>query len=161
MSDVIAPLIELVPVDADDERLARLLQLYIHEWSELVPVEIGLDARFRYDKLPRYRDRESHMALLIVEPIAGRPLGFALAMRDDQQRWHVEEFFVIAGARGRRIGAIAAQALFARHPGPWTLTVREENPDALAFWRRVMLGAEERIEPGADGVTRTRLSLAV
>jgi len=47
----------------------------------------------------------------------------------------------------------------ATRPGPWTLTVRPENPAALAFWRAAWPDAVEVLEPGADGITRTRLSM--
>ncbi|OGQ22632.1 MAG: hypothetical protein A2138_12625 [Deltaproteobacteria bacterium RBG_16_71_12] len=51
----------------------------------------------------------------------GRPAGFALAAYDGE-RWHIEELFIVAGARKHGIGRAAAAALCARHPGPWTLT---------------------------------------
>ena len=153
-------IVSLDPVDADDPRLERLLQLYIHEWSGRIPIAIGHDGRFEYDDLEGYRDRETRAAFLFTEPTSQAPLGFALAVCDETAGWSVEEFFVIAGARRRGIGHAAAEALFAARPGRWTLTVREENADALPFWRRVAPDADEQIEPGADGVVRTRLSFA-
>jgi predicted acetyltransferase len=151
--------VALVQVDFDDVRLGRLLQLYIHEWSNRVPASMGEDALFAYPDLPCYRDQDSHAAFLIVDPQDGRrPVGFALAMRDETTCWHVEEFFVIAGVRRGGIGCAAARALFATRSGRWTLTVRPENPAALAFWRRVAPDAEERLEVGRDGVSRTRFS---
>ncbi len=148
----------LVQVDADDPRLGRLLQLYIHEWSALVPQPIGEDALFRYGDLSLYRGDDTRAAFLFVDEADRLPLGFGLVERHPDLRWSVEEFFVIAGARRRGAGTRAAQLLFATRPGPWTLTVRLENPGALGFWRRVVPGAGAVAEPGADGVTRTRLS---
>ncbi len=42
--------VTLVPVARDDVRLARLMQLYLHEWSAIFPdrVRIGADALFTY-----------------------------------------------------------------------------------------------------------------
>ena len=149
----------LLRVDCEDVRLARLLQLYIHEFSAVLPIPIGGDALFTYDELPLYtRDASERVAYLFVDGDTRGPLGFALASFEAPS-WHVEEFFVIAGARGRGIGAQAAAALFADRPGHWTLTVRPENPGALKFWRAAAGAAEEHVEVGErDGVRRTRLS---
>jgi predicted acetyltransferase len=151
-------MVTLAKVDADDLRLGRLMQHYIHGWSRWLPIPIGQDALFVYEELPRYRDQVGHAALLILDDDGRAPIGFALARQDELERWHVEEFFVIYGARRRGVGMLAARALFALHPGAWTLTVRPENPTALPFWRRVAPGAEERIEIGDDGIPRTRFS---
>lgn len=145
----------LAKVGADDPRLDRLLQLYMHEWSALLPIALNEEARFVYAKLPAYRDVDGHVAYLVLDD--RRPLGFVLARRDEE-RWHVEEFFVIHGGRRRGIGSAAVRDLVALHPGAWTLTVRFESPAALAFWRRAVPGAVERVEVGADGIRRTRLS---
>ena len=148
----------LVRVDHDEPRLDRLLQLYMHEWSALVPTAIGADARFVYPKLAAWADGERHAAYLFLDE-DGRPLGFALVTIDDAGDAHVEEFFVIAGARRHGLGATAARALFATHAGAWTWTVRPENAGALAFWGRVAPTATCTPEPGKDGVVRTRMRL--
>lgn len=144
----------LAKVDAADPRLDRLLQLYIHEWSAVLPISLDEDARFTYAKLPNY-DLDTHVAYLVVD--GQLPIGFVLA-RQDGETWHVEELFVINGARRRGVAHAAVRALVALHPGPWTLTVRPENPAALLFWRRAAPTAAERVELGADGIRRTRLS---
>ncbi|CAN5918515.1 hypothetical protein BH11MYX2_BH11MYX2_12710 [soil metagenome] len=148
----------MVQVDADDERLDRLLQLYQHEWSGLLPRPIGEDARYEYPDLALFRDRENHAAFLFLGSDRPAPLGFALAIHESTL-WHVDEFFIIAGARRQDIGTTDAGLLVESRSGPWTLTVRPENPRALAFWRVAFSGAEERVEVGDDGVTRTRLSI--
>ncbi len=150
-------MIALVQVGPDDVRLDRLLQLYIFEWSARVAVPIGPDARYPYPELSDYADRDDHAAYLVVD--GDRPVGFALAARDGAAVWHVEEFFVIHGARRRGVGADAARQLLASRPGRWTWTVRPENPEALAFWERVAPAAERTVEVGADGIARTRLTV--
>jgi predicted acetyltransferase len=154
-------MVALVQVDAADMRLGRLLQLYIHEWSGMIPISIRADALYTYDELVDYCDRNARAAFLFMDSDNATPVGFAMAMRDPSDCWHVEEFFVLAGARRRGVGRIAAEALFAARPGRWTLTVRPENPGALRFWRAVSRGADESVEVGEDGVSRTRLSFAV
>ena len=34
--------------------LTNLLELYVHDMSEFLPIEIGAEGRFGYDRLPRY-----------------------------------------------------------------------------------------------------------
>jgi predicted acetyltransferase len=148
--------VTLVAVDADDARLDRLLQLYMAEWTALLPRPIGADARFAYPGLAAYRDRARHAAYLFVE--AGLPAGFALVACDAAGAWHVQELFVLPGLRGRGVGLAAARALLATRAATWTWTVRPENPAALAFWRRLAPDAEVAIEVGADGVARTRFT---
>lgn len=152
-------MVTLVQVEADDVRLDRLLQLYVHEWSALIPLPIGADARYVYEDLPAWRDPLDHAAFLFLAD--GRPVGFALVARDALATWHVEEFFVIAGARRHGHGVAAARAVLAARPGAWSFTVRPENPGALAFWRRAVPEATTEPEHGDDGVTRTRFRLVV
>ncbi|MGO8995894.1 MAG: GNAT family N-acetyltransferase [Polyangiaceae bacterium] len=142
-------------VEPDDVRLGRLMQLYLHEWSAILPhrVRIGSDALFRLDS-----DLTQLRAALFVDEEA-LPAGFALIGRDDTGLAHVEEFFVVLGTRRRGVGTAAARALFQAEPRPWTLTVRPENRSALHFWRRAMPGSVEQVEVGEDGVARTRLTL--
>jgi predicted acetyltransferase len=152
--------VTLARIVADDQRLARLMQLYIHEWSALIPVPIGDDALFRYDFLELARDHEKRIPFLFCAPPGSAPVGFGLVMHETGVST-VEEFFVIAGARRRGVGLAATQSLFATHPGPWTFTVRSENPSALSFWRQVAPGADEQVELGADGIVRTRFRFTV
>jgi predicted acetyltransferase len=154
--------VALVEVGMNDDRLVRLLQLYIHEWSALIPVALGEDGLFVYDGI----DPEG-AAFLFVDGESAALLGFALIephtglLRCASRAWSVTEFFVVAGERRRGTGRAAARVLFATHPGSWTLTVRPENPLALAFWRGVIPGAEERVELGDDGIARTRMTFCV
>ncbi|WP_441290210.1 GNAT family N-acetyltransferase [Sorangium sp. KYC3313] len=152
--------VALERVGTDDVRLQRLLQLYLYEWSARVSVPIGPDALYTYPKLAPL---DAH---LIVNVDAGVPVGFALTYRDDRGAQHVEEMFVIAGARRSGVGRRAMHQLFAAHPGPWTLTVRHENPEGLGFWRRTTaefesISVDEREECGADGIVRTRFSFTM
>ncbi|MGK4002697.1 GNAT family N-acetyltransferase [Sorangium sp. So ce1036] len=118
---------------------------------------IGPDALYTYPKLAPLS------ACLFLDIDAGAPAGFALTCRDDRGTQHVEEMFVIAGARRSGAGRGAMRQLFAEYPGPWTLTVRPENPEGLAFWRRTTaeferISVDEPEERGADGIVRTRFS---
>jgi predicted acetyltransferase len=152
------PAIGLEQVHGGDARLGRLVQLYLHDWSAMIPLPIDEDASFPHDELPLYGAEGGRVAFLLRDEERRAPVGFALLLVDPTGCWHVEDFFVVAGLRRRGVGTAAARALFATRPGRWSLTVRPENPSALAFWSRVVPGARRTLETGRDGVTRTRLS---
>jgi predicted acetyltransferase len=152
------PAIALEQVHGGDARLGRLVQLYLHDWSAMIPLPIDADGSFPHDELPLYGAEGGRVAFLLHDEERGAPVGFALLLLDAAGCWHVEDFFVVAGLRRRGVGTAAARALFATRPGRWSLTVRPENPSALAFWSRVVPGARRTLEIGRDGVTRTRLS---
>jgi len=150
--------VKIERVDAGDVRVARLLQLYLHEWSAVVPkARIGKDALFPYDDAV-------DDAWLFVDDDDGRLLGFAFTTVAAAGRSHVEEFFVLLAERRRGTGTRAAHALFGTRPGPWTFTVRPEKPGALTFWRRAVAeaggGVVESVEVGDDAVARTRISFS-
>src|SRR5262249_55888480 len=106
---------------ADAALLANLLELYVHEMSEIFPVEIGADGRFGYPELPRYWSEPStHLAFLIrTGPHVG---GFALVTRGsaattDPQDFDLAEFFILRSYRRTGLGRGAAFALWDRVRG--------------------------------------------
>ncbi len=122
--------------------LSNLLELYIHDLSEIFPVTLGPDGRFGYEKLPLYwAEPAVHHAFLIKH---GRHVaGFAFATRgspasDDPEDLDVAEFFVLRGYRRSGVGRQAAVALWDSLPGHWVVRVSEANLAGLAFWGEVI-----------------------
>jgi len=122
--------------------LANLLELYIHDLSEIFSVRPGPDGRFGYDKLPLYwSEPERRWAFLIK---AGDEVaGFALVTRGspaitDPADLDVAEFFVIRGYRRLGVGQRAARALWDNLPGTWVVRVSEANLEGLRFWSQVV-----------------------
>ena len=73
----------------------------------------------------------------------GTRAGFALVARPPEfprrtADYRMAEFFVIADARRRGVGAGAAALLFSRFSGDWEVLEDEYNRAALGFWRRVI-----------------------
>lgn len=127
---------------ADSMLLANLLELYIHDLSEVFSIEPGADGRFGYPKLPLYwSEPEKRFPFLIR---AGtRTVGFALVTRgspatDDSDVLDIAEFFVLRGHRRSGCGRRAAALLFDRCPGRWIVRVSEGNHGALPFWESVV-----------------------
>jgi predicted acetyltransferase len=122
--------------------LANLLELYIHDLSEVFPVEVGPDGRFGYETLPCYWSEPERRFPFLIR-YDGRLAGFVLVTRgvlptNDPDVFDVAEFFVLR--RYRRVGVARRAACLAwdRFPGRWTVRVSEANAGALPFWTRVV-----------------------
>jgi len=131
-------------VGFDDEPRAALdnmMQLYIYDWSELRPLELGDDGRFAdYPLDAHWEDDWRHPLLLRVD---GRLAGFALVSERSRLSgaagvFDMAEFFVMRRYRRQGVGLAAASAAFDRFKGPWEIRQHDENSTATAFWRRVI-----------------------
>jgi predicted acetyltransferase len=128
---------------ADSALLSNLLELYIHDLSEVfASVQLGADGRFGYPWLASYwSEPEVRFPFLIRQ--RKKVVGFALAQRgspmsDDPEVFDVAEFFVLRSARRSGVGARAANLLWERLQGRWIVRVSEANLGALPFWTRVI-----------------------
>jgi predicted acetyltransferase len=144
--------IELVPAQRGEETMvANLLELYIHDFSEFVDVEIGADGRFGYADLPLYwSDPDRHAFLIRMDgKLAG--LVFVRRVQSDSESgsaWDMAEFFVLRGYRRRGLGTEVAHEVWKQFPERWRVRVREANVPALHFWARAIAAfLGEAIEP--------------
>jgi predicted acetyltransferase len=118
--------------------LSNLLELYVHDLSEVFLVELGPDGRFGYPKLPLYwSEPEKRFPFLIRS--GARTVGFALVTRgspatDDPDALDIAEFFILRRHRRTGVGRRAAALLWDRLPGRWIVRVSEGNGGAMLFW---------------------------
>jgi predicted acetyltransferase len=122
---------------ADQPVLANLLELYSHDMSETVEVQLQPDGRFGYPELPLYWSEAGRIPFLVW--VDGYLAGFALVSKGsrltgDPAVWDMTEFFVARRYRKRGIGAAMAHEIWRRLPGEWEVRVREGNRPAPAFW---------------------------
>ncbi len=130
---------------ADGVLLANLLELYIHDLSDVfshLELEPGSDGRFGYPKLPLYfSEPDRRFACLIRR--GPHVAGFALVTRgspvsEDPDVHDIAEFFVMRRHRRSGVGQQAAALLWRQFPGKWTVRVSEGNAAARAFWARAV-----------------------
>src|SRR6185369_10852615 len=104
----------------DEERvvLENLFQLYVHDWSEILPLEVGDDGRFTTRALDPYVHRNDgrHAFLLRAD---GQLAGFVLIAEQSRLTGatgvcDLAELFVMRGHRRRGVGRAAAFAAFDR-----------------------------------------------
>ncbi|HEY6334135.1 MAG TPA: GNAT family N-acetyltransferase [Blastocatellia bacterium] len=130
--------VEVFPAPPEQEPvLANLLQLYIHDFSELINVRLGPDGRYAYENLPLYwREPTRHPFVITAD---GDLAGFALVQKGSQisgdpNVWDMAEFFVVRAYRRRGAGTKAANRLWQLHPGKWEVRVINLNEKAVEFW---------------------------
>ena len=135
-SDVVT----LEPAERADEPVLRnLLELYVHDLSEIFPqARVGPDGRFGYEHLPRYFAEPGRRFPFLIRA-GGELAGFALAMRGspataDPADLDVAEFFVLRGHRRAGVGRSAAPLLWDRLPGAWVVRCSLANRAGLPFW---------------------------
>ena len=134
--------IELLSAKLGDRAiLSNLYQLYIHDFTDFVSLELEDNGKFSYDPLPPYWSEPNRFPFLIRAD--GRLVGFALIKKGsdfsgDSCVMEVADFFIIRGARGRGIGYSVAERIWKRFPGPWEVRIMITNVPALAFWTRAV-----------------------
>lgn len=156
------PQVTLHPVTRDQQApLVNLLELYIHDMSELVPIQISPEGRFGYAWLPTYWAEPDRRFAYLIHGEEGLA-GFVLVTTGPQNApeeaegphfLEVAEFFIIRRWRRSGVGRAAVHKLWDAHPGRWVVHVSEANLGALAFWSKAVAayaGAQfqEKVTPG-------------
>lgn len=126
----------------DSVVLGNLLELYIHDLSQIFSLELGPDGRFGYEKLPLYWSEPGRRFPFLIH-YGTQIVGFALVTRgspasDNPEDFDVAEFFVARKHRRSNIGRRAAGLLWNQFAGSWTVRVSEGNPNAYHFWTSVI-----------------------
>jgi len=119
--------------------LANMLELYAHDFSEFLDLELGPDGRFGYKRLPLYWKEDNRYAFLITAE--GHLAGFALISRGSEishepDVWDMTEFFIARRYRRLGLGIKAATTIWQRFPGRWEVRVIDRNRKAIRFWAR-------------------------
>src|SRR5262249_54471616 len=132
---------------ADRTTIRNLLQLYLHDFSEVLPRAPDRDGTFSYRHLDSYWVDEWRTPFLIIAD--GELAGFALVstrsvITGAADVTDMAEFFVVRGLRRHGVGRAAARLLFARFPGTWEVRVLEDYAAARAFWTASINDAAQR-----------------
>src|SRR3974390_2519701 len=117
------PNLDLIPVGQDQQPvLANMLELYAHDFSEFLPIELGNDGRFGYKNLPLYWSDSNRQPFLAR--VQDRLAGLVLVKRGSEisanrDVWDMAEFFVLRGYRRRGVGTELAAKVWRYCPGCW------------------------------------------
>lgn len=135
---------------SEKSTFGRLLQLYLHDFSEFAGIEdpygdVDHDGKFQYEQFDCYWVDPRREPLLFR--LESQIVGFALVndwtasgMATD---YCMAEFFILRKYRRTGIGKSAAQEIIRRFPGTWEIPVADYNKPALHFWRSVVSSMTE------------------
>jgi predicted acetyltransferase len=127
--------VEVIEAQLDAKVVLRhLLELYLHDFSELDGGDVDEHGLFGYRYLDHYWTEENRRPFLFR--VDGRWAGFALIRLGDPN--DMTEFFVLRRFRRRGVGTAAARELFGRFLGAWQVRQIAANVAASAFWRRTI-----------------------
>lgn len=120
--------------------LARLMELYLYDFSEFGEGDVDENGLYDYPYLESYWTEPSRYPFLIL--VDGQLAGFVLvgphSVRGVSGVQAIAEFFVMRKYRRKGVGRAAARAVFARLPGNWEVAETTENIDGQAFWRKIV-----------------------
>ncbi len=124
---------------ADDRvPIARMLELYQHDLSDLWDQDLDLHGEYGYALDSYWRHPKCHA---FVFRAAGKYAGFALVDNSvslpGNELW-MAQFFVLKKYRRCGVGSAAARQVFDQVRGRWEVGQMPENVSAQAFWRRVI-----------------------
>jgi predicted acetyltransferase len=137
------PSLDLIRAGEDQhDVLANMLELYSHDFSEFLPLELRDDGRFGYKNLPLYWSDPRRRAFLarFENKLAGLVLvkkGSEISgseISGDEEVWDMAEFFILRGYRRRGLGTELAAKVWQACPGKWEVRVMANNVAALRFW---------------------------
>lgn len=117
--------------------IENMMQLYLHDLSEFVKLEMDSQGRFLIDEyFNLYWVESDRYPYLIYHQ--GLIAGFAFVRGLGFNTWSIAEFFILQEHRKNSIGSSAATQLFALHPGRWHIAQLESNTLAQSFWLKVI-----------------------
>lgn len=127
------------PSRSDRELVRRMMELYLHDFSEFDGSDLNEHGVFGYGDLDYFWFEATHAAFIVR--IDGHPAGFALVDNEvvsEGNERSLTEFFVMRKYRRRGVGREVARRVFAELPGKWEIRVIEANVPAQSFWRRII-----------------------
>ena len=126
---------------SDQPIFHRLMQLYLYDFSEFLPLYVDDHGLFEQTILEAYFVNATKYPFLIIanQAIAG----FILVNADPVLPQHaggkrLKEFFVLRGFRRKQVGRQAAIQVFNLFPGRWEVGVVATNLPAQRFWERTI-----------------------
>jgi predicted acetyltransferase len=134
--------IQLIPAKREEEPiLANLLELYAHDFTEFLPIDLRSNGRFEYQDLGRYWRNPNHHPFLIK--VAGKLAGLVLIRKDEsvsraEELWDLGEFFVVRRYRRHGVGTAMAHEVWRKFPGRWQVRVMEANLQGQHFWQQAI-----------------------
>lgn len=127
------------PSRAERGLIRRMMELYLHDFSEFDEADLDEHGLFGYGDLDYFWFEPTHAAFIIR--VDNNLAGFVLVDNEvflKSSERSLTEFFVLRKYRRRGVGQQAAIAVFKRLRARWEVHVVERNLPAQHFWRTVL-----------------------
>lgn len=134
--------------------LENLMELYLHDFSEFIDIDVSDEGRYGYQYLQLYwEDPDRHPFLIRVDE---KLAGFALLRLEKDPanglpQMDMTEFFILRRHRRLKIGSAAAVILWDLFPGHWQVRVMKSNKNAYPFWKQNIASYTDNHFDEADG----------
>lgn len=134
--------IELHAAQRDElETIENLMQFYLHDFSEWLPLKLGGNGFFHIQPLDDYWRNPATCPYLIT--VDAELAGFVTV--DDKThlpdaQHNIGYLFIGRRFRGQGVATFVVSTLLSQHPGQWQIFHIDANPSARRFWARVMPG---------------------
>jgi predicted acetyltransferase len=131
----------IVPSRSDRGLIRRMMELYMHDFSEFDGSDLDEHGLFGYGDLDYFWFEPTHAIFLVT--VDGKLAGFVMVDNEvvvDGNERSITEFFVMRKYRRRGVGKQVAFEVFNRFPGRWEVRVTAENIPAQEFWREIIAG---------------------
>lgn len=128
-----------VPSRAERGLIRRMMELYLHDFSEFDGSDLDEHGFFGYDDLDYFWFEATHAAFIVKadEKLAGFVLVDNDVLINGNER-AITEFFVMRKYRRQGVGKQVAFAVFNRLPAKWEAAVIQANLLAQKFWRKII-----------------------
>ncbi|AWM91690.1 GNAT family N-acetyltransferase [Pseudomonas sp. 31-12] len=134
------PSIELHAAHRDElETIENLMQFYMHDFSEFLPLKLGEHGFFDIRSNQDYWRKPGTQPFLVK--VGGELAGFVTVDDDthiDGAEHNIGYLFVSRRFRGQGVAKFVVSTLLSRFPGQWQIFHIDANLPARRFWATVM-----------------------
>lgn len=136
--------IEIKKIENKDKSvLGNLFQLYLHDITASLPMEVNEHGLFEYNEIDYYFNGESnHFAYFIK--VDNKFAGFVLidnnfmVLEKKDGNYDFSEMFILNAYKGKGIGKEVAFKIFDMHKGNWEVKPVPKSDGAKRFWERTI-----------------------
>ena len=137
--------IKLKKIESKDKSiLQNLFQLYMHDITASLPMDVNEHGLFEYNYIDYYFTDENRYAYLIYieDKIAGFVLiddeFMVLDNKENKPRYDFSEMFILNAYKKKGYGEIVVKRIFDMYKGNWEIRPVPRSEGAKRFWLKVV-----------------------
>lgn len=136
--------IKIEKIEAKDKSvLVNLFQLYLHDITASLPMEVNEHGLFEYNEIDYYFNNDPNYFAYFIK-VDNQYAGFALIddnfmfLEKKPNHYDFSEMFVLNAYKGKGIGKEVAFQIFNMHKGTWEVKPVPRSDGAKRFWERTI-----------------------